>query len=101
MDYRTWLKRLKAHGLPNTVDLMKFIDETLQAMGLETYEHAKRLLDWCPMSLKQMAVRYICRSRCKTMPVKETDWWLVKTKIGTTYWHCSACGERSHFSQKG
>ncbi len=101
LQWSTWVARLDRKELPNSDELWDLIQNTLKQMEEGRFEKGKRMLDWCPLVLKQLVVRYVCRASCTKLPVKETEWFLVKTQEGNghSFWHCPVCGERYFFAK--
>ena len=91
------MQKWKTGGLPSSDAAFSFIEEKIHMMEQGKLQRARQVMDWCPLILKGMCVRYVCRSGCQFIPTKETDWWIVKTPCGKSRWHCPGCGQRYHY----
>lgn len=90
-------KALFRQELPDSTSVYQFIEEKIHMMEQGKLKRARQVMDWCPLILKGMCLRYICRGECHFLPTRETDWWIVKTPSGKSYWHCPGCGQRYRF----
>ena len=89
----------KSGTLPDSDAVFHFIEEKIHMMEQGKLQRARQVMDWCPLILKGMCLRYVCRSGCGFVPTKETDWWIVKTPNGKQHWHCPGCGQRFLYGQ--
>ena len=92
--FRAWARG----DLPDTASVLVFIRDTIKQMEEGKLKRARQVMDWCPMLLKGMCVRYMCRSGCSVLPTRETDWWIVQTSTRKNHWHCPSCGQRYLYS---
>ncbi len=99
MSFKDWVNGLAREEVPRSAELIELVESIMKTMKIETFERSKKFMDWCPLVLKQLAIRYICRSECLAMPVKETDWFVLKTPGDRKFWHCPVCGHRFFFSK--
>jgi hypothetical protein len=90
----------KRQELPDSDAVFRFIEEKIHLMEQGKLKRARQVMDWCPLILKGICVRYMCRSGCMFIPTKETDWWILKTPNGKSHWHCPGCGQRYLYGQK-